>query len=82
MTYSWEEGCRTHRPKYSSCLIVLKYNIIMLPESNFRINMCFFMCIYTAPPHEQEVTQGQLLTEFNRFEFRSFFLLEWLPYQG
>ena len=33
------------------------------------------------PPHEQDVTQGQFLRRAkNRFSFRIFLLLDWLPY--
>ena len=32
--------------------------------------------------HVDIQTQGQFLYEFTRFEFRVFFLLDWLPYQG
>ena len=36
-----------------------------------------------TPPHEQDATQGQYLkAEFNRFEFRVFILLDWLPIHG
>ena len=35
-----------------------------------------------TPLHKQDVTQGQFFKQrFNRFEFRVFFLLDWLPYQ-
>ena len=35
-----------------------------------------------TPSHRQDVTQSQFLSEFNRFEFRVFHLLNQLPNQG
>ncbi len=32
--------------------------------------------IYPTPPLGQDMAQGQFLAEFNRFEFRVFFLLD------
>ena len=32
--------------------------------------------------HEQDMTQGQFLAEFNWLEFRVFPLLDWQQYQG
>ena len=37
---------------------------------------------HTTPLHEQEVTQVQFFKQFNRFEFKVFFLLDQFPYQG
>ena len=35
-----------------------------------------------TPPLGQDMTQGQFLEEFNRFEFRGFLLLDYLLHQG
>ena len=43
----------------------------------------FYGCIFHIHFREQDATQGQFFyVGFNRFEFRVFLLLVWLPYQG
>ena len=42
-----------------------------------------FVSIYSTPPHEQDVTQGQFFKQnLTEFEFRVVLLLDWLPYSG
>ena len=41
------------------------------------------MYVFTNPTSQkQDVTQGQFLAEFNRFEFWVFLFLAWLPFQS
>ena len=41
-----------------------------------------FTCIYPSLTYKQDLTQGQFLSEVNRFEFRDFLLFDWLTNQG
>ena len=60
--------------------------VCVCAERDIHIVSCFFdrilsyflsHCIDLTPTHERNET-----TEFNRFKFRVFLLLDWLPYQG
>ena len=51
-----------------------------------RVFVGMYVCMYRSylptPPLGHDLTQGQFLAEFNRFEFRVFLLLDYLPRQG
>ena len=62
--------------------ISLDYLLFLRLQTWFIHSFIFIYSYLPTPPLGQDMTQGQFLAEFNRFEFRVFLLLDLLPHQG
>ena len=67
-------------------LNILLVLVGIVPNSGFTgLNTVLYIYIYIyiyilpTPTHGYDVSQGQFLSEVNRFEFRVFLLLDWFP---